>query len=155
MLCYISDSGFQYGLCLLVHVFSVYKSDICKCDVSFSVPLYFSVRRRNVELSLFLPDKLVLTGTFISLSWEHTEICVDQKCQHSRDNTLPILAGTKFAKSISTKEIIIVNFPKESNPYLPYIKRCNFSFISIVLLCKYHTRRQKKVNKLQIKKIIK
>ena len=154
MLCYISDSGFQYGLCLLVHVFSVYKSDICKCDVSFSVPLYFSVRRRNVELSLFLPDK---PGShrhvYKFVLRTYGNMCRSKSAQHSRDNTLPSLAGTKFAKSISTKETIIVNFPKESNPYLPYIKRCNFSFISIVLLCKYHTRRQKKVNKLQIKKL--
>ena len=28
----------------------------------------------------FCQISLVLTGTFISLSWEHTEICVDQKC---------------------------------------------------------------------------
>ena len=152
MLCYISDSGFQYGLCLLVHVFSVYKSDICKCDVSFSVPLYFSVRRRNVELSLFLPDK---PGSHRHV-YKFVLRTYGNMCRskvHSRDNTLPSLAGTKFAKSISTKETIIVNFPKESNPYLPYIKRCNFSFISIVLLCKYHTRRQKKVNKMQIKKL--
>ena len=152
MLCYISDSGFQYGLCLLVHVFSVYKSDICKCDVFFSVPLYFSVRRRNVELSLFLPDK---PGSHRHV-YKFVLRTYGNMCRSkvpSRDNTLPSLAGTKFAKSISTKETIIVNFPKESNPYLPYIKRCNFSFISIVLLCKYHTRRQKKVNKLQIKKL--
>ena len=57
MLCYISDSGFQYDPCLLVHVSSVCKSDICKCDASFSVPSYFSVRRRNAGLSQFLPDK--------------------------------------------------------------------------------------------------